>query len=115
MEIVRHQTKIRMSRAVEYNGTVYLCGQVAKDDSADVKGQTATTLEKIDELLADVGSDKSKLLAVTIYLSNMTLFEQMNEVWDAWVLPDHAPARACVQAKMARPELLVEMSVVAAK
>jgi enamine deaminase RidA (YjgF/YER057c/UK114 family) len=115
MEIVRHQTKTRMSRAVEYNGIVYFCGQVAKDDSADIKGQTATTLAKIDELLAEVGSDKSKLLSVTIYIADMSHFGQMNEVWDAWVMPGHAPARACVQAKMARPELLVEMSVVAAK
>jgi len=115
MEIVRHQTKTRMSRAVEYNGIVYFCGQVAKDVSADIKGQTTTTLEKVEELLADVGSDKSKLLSVTIYLSDMSFFEQMNEVWDAWVLPGHPPARACVEAKMARPELLVEMSVIAAK
>ncbi|MDT8420318.1 MAG: RidA family protein [Desulfuromonadales bacterium] len=115
MDIVRYQTKTRMSRAVEHNGTIYLCGQVAKDDSADIKGQTATTLEKIEELLADVGSDKSKLLTVTIYIADMSLFKEMNEVWDAWVVPGQPPARACVEAKMARPELLVEMSVVAAK
>ena len=115
MSIKRYQTKARMSRAVEHNGTIYLCGQVAKDDTADIKGQTATTLEKIEELLADVGSDKSKLLSVTIYVSDMTNFKKINEVWDAWVTPGQPPARACVEAKMARPELLVEMSVIAAK
>ncbi|MCK5915967.1 MAG: RidA family protein [Deltaproteobacteria bacterium] len=115
MEIKRYQTKARMSRAVEYGGTIYFCGQVAKDDTADIMGQTATTLEKIEELLNDVGSDKTKLLSVTIYLSDMANFKQMNEVWDTWVTPGQPPARACVEAKMARPELLVEMSVIAAK
>lgn len=114
MKIVRHQTKPRMSRAVEHNGTVYLCGQVAKDDTADIKGQTATTLEKIEELLGSVNSNKEHLLSVTIYLADMALFKEMNETWDAWVTPGKAPARACVEAKMARPELLVEMSVIAA-
>lgn len=104
-----------MSRIVEHNGTIYLCGQTAKDDSADIKGQTATALEKVEELLAEVGSDKSRLLSVTIYLSDMANFKQMNEVWDAWVVPGQPPARACVEAKMARPELLVELSVIAAK
>lgn len=69
---------------------------------------------KIEELLATVNSGKEKLLSVTIYLADMALFKEMNEVWDAWVTPGKAPARACVQASMARPELLVEMSVVAA-
>lgn len=115
MEIKRYQTKTRMSRIVEHNGTVYFCGQVAKDDSADIKGQTRTTLEKVEELLAEVESDKSRILSVTIYISDMANFKQMNEVWDAWIAPGQAPARACVEAKMARPELLVEMSVIAAK
>lgn len=115
MQITRHQTTDRMSRIVVHGETIYLCGQVAKDDSAGIKGQTATTLEKIEVLLASVGSDKTRLLSVTIYLADMTLFKEMNEVWDAWVTPGSPPARACVQASMARPELLVEMSVIAAK
>jgi enamine deaminase RidA (YjgF/YER057c/UK114 family) len=114
MQIDRYQTTERMSRIVIHGETIYLCGQVAKDDSADIKGQTATTLEKIEELLARVNSDKTRLLSVTIYLADMTLFKQMNEVWDAWVTPGAPPARACVQARLARPELLVEMSVIAA-
>lgn len=115
MSISRYQTTDRMSRVVVHGETIYLCGQVAKDDTADIKGQTATTLEKIEELLSSVGSDKTRLLSVTIYISDMTLFKAMNEVWDAWVTSGTAPARACVEARMARPELLVEMSVIAAK
>jgi enamine deaminase RidA (YjgF/YER057c/UK114 family) len=115
MLIERFQTKPRMSRIVVHGETIYLCGQVAKDDTAGIMGQTATTLEKIEELLHSVGSDKTRLLSVTIYLADMALFKEMNKVWDAWVPPGEAPARACVEARMARPELLVEMSVVAAK
>ena len=115
MSITRHQITDRMSRIVVHGETIYLCGQVAKDDTADIKGQTATTLEKIEELLSSVNSDKTRLLSVTIYLSDMKLFKEMNSVWDAWVTPGAAPARACVEARMARPELLVEMSVIAAK
>lgn len=115
MEIKRYQTKPRMSRIVEHNGTIYLCGQTAKDASDNIKGQTTTALEKVEELLAEAGSDKTRLLSVTIYISDMANFKQMNEIWDAWVVPGKAPARACVEAKMARPELLVELSVIAAK
>ena len=115
MTISRYQTTDRMSRVVVHEKTIYLCGQVAKDDTADIKGQTATTLEKIEELLHSVDSDKTRLLSVTIYLADMDLFKEMNEVWDAWVTPGAPPARACVEARMARPELLVEMSVIAAK
>ncbi len=115
MSISRYQTSDRMSRVVIHGETIYLCGQVAKDDTAGIKGQTATTLEKVEELLGSVNSDKTRLLAVTIYLADMALFKGMNEVWDAWVPSGEAPARACVEAKMARPELLVEMSVIAAK
>ncbi|WP_210396767.1 RidA family protein [Motiliproteus sediminis] len=112
--IQRFETKPRMSRAVIHNHTVYLCGQVAKDASADISEQTRTTLEKIDDLLESVGSDKTKLLSVTIYVKTMADFQAMNAVWDAWVPEGLAPARACVEAAMARPELLVEMSVIAA-
>ncbi len=114
MQIQRFETKQRMSRAVIHNNTVYLCGQVAKDADAGISDQTRTTLEKIDALLASVGSDKTRLLSVTIYVKTMADFAAMNAVWDAWVPQGLAPARACVEAAMARPELLVEMSVIAA-
>ena len=114
MEIKRHETEQRMSSAVIHNGTIYLCGQVAKDSSENMKGQTTTTLEKVDELLASVGSNRDKILSATIYIKDMSMFEEMNSVWDNWVNEGFAPARACVEAKMAREELLFEISVVAA-
>jgi enamine deaminase RidA (YjgF/YER057c/UK114 family) len=115
MAIERHEQTPRMSRIVVHGDTIYLCGQTAKDRSADIQGQTVTTLEKVEELLAQVGSDKTKILSVTIYLSSIGHFDRMNEIWDAWVAPGHQPARACVEARMAHPDLLVEMSVVAAR
>ncbi|MCU4175218.1 RidA family protein [Carboxylicivirga sp. N1Y90] len=115
MSITRIDQTPRMSRIVEHNGTIYLCGQVAKDASKHIKEQTLTTLEKVEELLDKAGSDKKHILSVTIYIRDMKDFAAMNEVWDAWVEEGHQPARACVEARMARPELLVEMSVVAAK
>ena len=115
MEIKRHNQTERMSRIVEHGDTIYLCGQTCKDDSQDIQGQTRTTLEKVEELLESVGSDKTKILSVTIYLSSIGHFAKMNEVWDAWVVQGHQPARACVEARLARPELLVELSVICAK
>lgn len=115
MQIIRTDSTPRMSRVVEHNGTIYLCGQTAKDASKDIKEQTITTLEKVEELLEKSGSDKKHILSVTIYVRDMKDFSAMNEVWDAWVEEGYQPARACVEARMARPELLVEMSVIAAK
>ncbi|UTW67086.1 RidA family protein [bacterium SCSIO 12643] len=115
MQIIRTDSTPRMSRIVEHNGTIYLCGQTAKDASKDIKEQTITTLEKVEELLEKSGSDKKHILSVTIYLRDMKDFSAMNEVWDVWVEEGTQPARACVEARMARPELLVEMSVIAAK
>ena len=114
MTITRHETGVRMSRAVIHHDTVYLCGQVAEDRQANISEQTRTMLAKVDALLERVGSDREHLLSATIYLKDMSLFEEMNQAWDAWVPEGHAPARACVEARMASPELLVEISVVAA-
>ncbi len=113
MEIKRYETKQRMSRAVVHGNTVYLCGQVAKDSTKGMAEQTTTMLEKVDELLASVGSHRDKILSATIYVKDMALFQEMNSVWDNWVNEGHAPARACVEAKMAREDLLVEISVIA--
>lgn len=112
--IERKQTKQRMSRIVIHNDTIYLCGQVCKDATKDIREQTATMLEKVDELLLEAGSDREHLLSATVYVRDMKDFAGMNEVWDEWVPEGHAPARACVEARMARAELLVEISVVAA-
>lgn len=114
MTIERLETQQRMSRIVIHNDTVYLCGQVAADASAGIKEQTQTMLDKVDALLEQAGSDRENMLSATIYVRDMKDFAAMNEVWDAWVPQGHAPARACVEARMARPELLVEISVTAA-
>jgi len=114
MSIQRQEIKQRMSRIVIHNDTIYLCGQVCKDATQGITEQTATMLEKVDELLLQAGSDREHMLSATVYLRDMKDFAAMNEVWDAWVPEGHAPARACVEARMARPELLVEISVTAA-
>lgn len=113
-DIIRKHIGTRMSRIVEHKGTVYLCGQVgtAGDSVAD---QTRQCLEKIETLLSEAGTDKTRILQCVIWLADMGDFAEMNDVWDAWVPEGHAPARACGEAKLARPELLVEMIVTAAK
>lgn len=115
MQIQRQETKQRMSRIVKHNGTVYLCGQVCADATKDISEQTQTMLDKVDALLVQAGSDREHMLSATVYVRDMKDFAAMNAVWDAWVPEGHAPARACVEARMARAELLVEISVVAAE
>ena len=111
--IERKQTTARMSQAVIHNGVAYLAGQVGtKGDS--VENQTRSCLEKVEALLADVGSDSTHILQVVIWLADMNDFQKMNGVWDAWVPKGHAPARACGEAKLAHPELTVEIIVTAA-
>ena len=108
------ETNQRMSRIVIHNDTIYLCGQVAEDASKDIQEQTRTMLDKVEYLLNKAGSDKEHILSATIYIKSMELFARMNEVWDNWIPEGHAPARACVEAGMARAELLVEISMIAA-
>jgi len=115
MSITRLETKPRMSRIVKHNGVIYLCGQVCKDANQGIKEQTSSMLDKVDELLEQAGSDKKHILSATIYIKDMKDFSHMNEVWDSWVPEGYAPARACVEAAMAREVLLVEISVVAAE
>lgn len=116
MSIERNDTGDRMSQAVIHNGTVYLAGQVAIDKpGTDAKTQTENILARIDKLLADAGSDKSKLLSAQIWLSFMQDYDGMNEAWDAWVPKGTAPARACVEARLAFPKFTVEIMVVAAQ
>lgn len=113
--IERIETKKRMSKIVKHHETIYLCGQVCKDAEQGIVEQTETMLEKVDELLTQSGSDREHILSATIYIKDMKDFTQMNEVWDNWLPEGYAPARACVQASMAREALLVEISVIAAK
>jgi enamine deaminase RidA (YjgF/YER057c/UK114 family) len=114
MTIKRIDTTERMSRIVKHNNTIYLCGQVGANASDDISQQTQTMLDKVENLLLQSGSSKQHLLSATIYLSSMADFSKMNAVWDAWIPSGFAPARACVEAAMARDTLLVEISVIAA-
>jgi enamine deaminase RidA (YjgF/YER057c/UK114 family) len=115
MNIERFEGTGRMSRVVAHGETLYLCGQTHGEKEASIQEQCKVCLEKVEKLLNEYGSDKKHILSVTIYLKDMTLFQEMNEVWDQWVEDGFEPARACVEAKMARPEILVELSVIAAK
>lgn len=104
----------RMSQAVIHGNTVYLAGQVADDAGQDVAGQTRQILATIDALLAEAGTDKTRILSANVYLADIGTFAQMNTAWDAWVAKDHPPARATVEARLAAPVYRVEIQVVAA-
>lgn len=113
--ITRHQSSARMSRIVVHAGTAHLAGVVAADRNGDIKAQTAEVLSRIDELLASVGSDKSRLLTAQIWLKDIAQdFQGMNEAWDAWVAEGAAPTRATCQALLGTPDMLVEIIVSAA-
>jgi len=114
MTIKRFNTGPRMSQAVKHGETVYLAGQVAADPKPSVTEQTKQILAQIDDLLKQAGSDKSKLLSATIWLADIRAFGEMNAVWDAWVSPGNTPARATVEAKLAGPQYLVEIGIIAA-
>lgn len=114
MSITRYQTGPRMSQASVHGDTVYLAGQVNKD-VADVEGQTKAVLKQIDDLLKAAGSSKEKILAATIYLADAKTFADMNKAWDPWVPAGQCPSRTTVEAKLAAPEYLVEITVIAAK
>ncbi|MWV10611.1 RidA family protein [Pseudomonas sp. R-28-1W-6] len=115
MSIQRLHTEKRYSEIVIHNGTVYLAGQLADDYDGDIREQTRQTLANIDRLLAEAGSDKAKILSVTIYLKDMADYAGLNLEWDAWVAAGAAPGRACVEAKLYDPRVRVEMMVVAAQ
>src|SRR5262245_59528138 len=115
MTIERIKVGKRMSQAVIHGATVYIAGQVADDPIADVADQTRQILAKIDNLLAEAGTDKSKLLSANVWLSDISTFDQMNAVWDEWVTPSSPPARATVESKLAGPQYKVEIMVVAAR
>jgi enamine deaminase RidA (YjgF/YER057c/UK114 family) len=108
------QSGTRMSQAVVYGGLVHIAGQVADNRKAGIEGQTADVLAKIDALLAEAGTSKSKLVAVNIFLPQIGDFETMNSIYDAWVDPERLPARACVEARLADPDLRIEITAVAA-
>ncbi|MFO6448331.1 RidA family protein [Erythrobacter sp. NE805] len=103
----------RMSQAVIAGGFVFLAGQVARDPVPSVEAQTRDILASIDRLLAEAGSDKTRIVSATIWLADIATFAEMNTVWDAWVPEGHAPARATVEAKLALPQFLVEIGITA--
>jgi enamine deaminase RidA (YjgF/YER057c/UK114 family) len=113
--IERLHAGARMSQAVIHGHTVYLAGQVADDPTKDDPGQTLEVLAAIDLLLAEAGTDKTKILSATIYLADIGTFAQMNSVWDTWVPQGHTPARATVEARLAAPAYKVEIQVIAAR
>lgn len=115
MSVTRKHSAPRMSQIVVHGNTVYLAGQVALEaPGASVAEQTRDILQRIDQYLEEAGSDRSKLLAATIWITDMDTFAEMNEVWDAWVDPANPPARACVEARLAAPQFTVEIMVTAA-
>ncbi|SEO18995.1 Enamine deaminase RidA, house cleaning of reactive enamine intermediates, YjgF/YER057c/UK114 family [Salinihabitans flavidus] len=113
-KITRAHTGTRMSQITTHGDTIYLAGQVGTAGES-VAQQTRDCLDKIEILLAEAGSDKTRLLQCTIWLADMADFEEMNAVWDAWVPEGHAPTRACGEARLATPDYKVEFIVVAAR
>jgi enamine deaminase RidA (YjgF/YER057c/UK114 family) len=116
MSTKRFDVGPRMSQCVVHGNTVYTAGQVAQGArGASVAEQTRDILATIDQLLAQAGTDKSKLLTANIWLTDIGTFDQMNQVWDAWVSPGNPPARACVESRLAHPDYKVEIMVTAAR
>jgi enamine deaminase RidA (YjgF/YER057c/UK114 family) len=114
MSIRRINPGARFCGAVVHNDTVYLAGQTAADRSAGARGQTEQVLQQIDGLLTAAGTDKSKVLSATVYLSDIRHFDDMNAAWDEWIDKSNLPARATVEARLAAPQILVEIVVTAA-
>lgn len=112
--IQRHHSNARMSKIVQHGGLIFLCGQTSSGTAlSGINDQTSEVLRRIDALLVDVGSDRSRLLSATVYLKQIEDFAAMNAVWEAWVPSGAAPARTTVQAKLASNDLLIEITVVA--
>ncbi|SIT51097.1 RutC family protein HD_0322 [Paraburkholderia piptadeniae] len=112
-DIVRIETNQRMSRVVKAAGLVFIGGQTSNDKTPDVKVQTASVLDKIESFLEKAGVDKSRLVSAQVWLANIERdFAGMNSVWDAWIPAGCAPTCATVEARLAAPELLVEIAVI---
>lgn len=113
-DIVRIDQNARRSRALVHGGLVYLAGQVADDKGADITTQATQVLAKIDDLLAQAGTDRSRLLTAQVWLADMADFAAFNAVWDAWVIPGQTPTRCCGEVKLADPAYRVEIVTTAA-
>lgn len=114
MNIERLNSNDRMSQIVRHNGVIYLSGQVAASPDTDVAEQMRLCLEKAEVLLTEVGVNSDSILSVLIHINDMANFAAMNAAWDGWFKDKPKPARTCVEAKMARPEVLVELTIIAA-
>ncbi|HEY6432105.1 MAG TPA: RidA family protein [Acetobacteraceae bacterium] len=114
-KITRTEPNKILAKAVEFHGFVYLQGCTARDTSKDVKGQTTEILAQIDQILETHGTDKTRLLQAQIWVKDIRDRDAMNEIWSAWLPAGSAPARACVQADLADPRLLVEIMITACK
>lgn len=114
MPIRRLQLETRLAGAVIHGDVVHLAGQVADDPTRDAEEQTADILRQIDALLAESGTDRTRLLSVQVFLADIADMAAMNRAWDAWVDREHLPARATVEARLADPRWRVEMTAVAA-
>ena len=114
MTIQRHNVGKRLSEIVVHGNTAYLAGEVPDDTTKDITGQTEQVLAKIDRLLAQVGSDRTKILSAQIFIADMAEFAGMNAAWDKWVAQGHTPARATIEATLANPAYKVEIMCVAA-
>ena len=112
--VQRFDVGARLSEMAVHNGVCYLAGQVASDSTEDITGQTRQVLAAVDALLARAGTDRSRILMCQIFLADLKDFEGMNAVWNEWVAEGNSPPRATVQAKLVKPEWLVEMVVTAA-
>lgn len=115
MEIKRHHVGKRLSEIAIHNGTIYLAGQIPEDVTQNIEGQTREVLGHVDRLLAEAGSDKSRILMCQIFISDIKDCAGMNAVWDEWVADGQSPPRATVEAKLAKTEWLIEMVVTAAQ
>jgi enamine deaminase RidA (YjgF/YER057c/UK114 family) len=113
MTIERSELSARMSQSVVHGDTIYLAGQVG--DGADVAAQTKDMLAQVDRLLAATSSSKSHILSATIWMADIGQIGDMNAVWDAWIDPANPPARACGESRLATPDYLVEVMIIAAK
>jgi enamine deaminase RidA (YjgF/YER057c/UK114 family) len=114
MTIRRIEPNKRLSAAVVHGNVVYISGQVPESPHVDVTTQTREILAKIDRLLREAGTDKSRLVNASVWLADIMTFEAMNAAWEAWLPPGQAPARATVEARIANPAYRVEIAVVAA-
>lgn len=115
MPVVRHEPSKIYSKVVEANGFVITSGIVADDTSADIKGQTRQILAEIDRLLKIGGTDKTKIVSAMIWLTDIRTRDAMNEVWNEWTGMKNLPTRACVEARLADPKMLIEIAVTCIK